>query len=545
MTDAGRTRPQILVDNFGRFRDIIFKHSTLLDALRSEVDDWGEPILIFGRDVTTEVNSALLNADLKSHLRRVATIADLDALVKPPFEAHEFVSRLDTRLYEHAPSALRTRLREIVSGRSPVDDILQFLLTEAVRVTPKSGCGLGGDFIYHLQKRFSSHGVVAPWEVKDSLLPLFLLAVWLRTGRERPLVFYGETSFSIPHVEARRIAASRLRFEDLAQEAERVFSIKRAEFENGYRVWQLSRAEEDGKPRATTPQWIGLDTARSFLVVLTRAGGAVASKGMASQRPAPLMFELRDNGIGLKTGGQGLNPAIVSAGATTLLRQLDRLKHDLTFGNVVPSSASTITVASEILERLRSGHFNDGDVVQLGLEFNALQWHVDPVRANLSEISIGELVGLFANTQLYLKRFPVWVEFTRSAAPNEGVEHELAAFTLAHDLLREARGRAFLTPDASSKVDEVLQRTPGSAEEPALQEGIVRSGENLLAVTATSLSQYAVREAGQLGQRVVDKEIDAISSGIADFAQKNGPSLMKLALLRDWPWMQWLTQLMS
>jgi hypothetical protein len=82
-------------------------------------------------------------------------------------------------------------------------------------------------------------------------------------------------------------------------------------------------------------------------------------------------------------------------------------------------------------------------------------------------------------------------------------------------LLESARDRAkFLTPEANARIAAVLERTATDPEAPPLREGLVRSGENLAAVTAEGLSHVAVEEAKAFGHQAKDEAYNVASKAI-------------------------------
>jgi hypothetical protein len=201
-----------------------------------------------------------------------------------------------------------------------------------------------------------------------------------------------------------------------------------------------------------------------------------------------------------------------------------------------------LPVIAKILDRIADGNFADAEIVELGLELNALQWHIDAVKGHLSDVSIGEFTGLFATANLILARFPTWLSYTGGGAPSGQADDGVAQFRLARELLTNARQPlAFLTQEASQRIGTILDRTPDDATAPPLREGVVRSGENLAAVTAAGLSHVVAHEGRQLGGEIKDRAYAEASKGIVNFAIKNGPLLLRLAELRHWPWLQWLS----
>jgi hypothetical protein len=204
-----------------------------------------------------------------------------------------------------------------------------------------------------------------------------------------------------------------------------------------------------------------------------------------------------------------------------------------------------MAVVSGLLAHIESNEFSDADVIELGLELNAFQWHVDAVKSHLADVSIGELTGLFATANLFLGRFPIWLDYTGSAPPSGRADDGVAAFTVSRELLGGATGKTgFLTSEASARIATVLDRTPEVAA-PALREGLVRSAENFAAVTTEGASRVALREAKELGKKTKDKAYEQASSAILGYVVKHGPLLFRLAELRSAPWLTWLHEIVG
>lgn len=527
----------------GTFDDISLRESVLAQAVRSGADRWTQPILLYGPDGSAEVDALLRTAAAEAWLE-IRAFRDLAGRRRTEFS--EMEGRLDSRFYETQSGAARTRLAEILRGQQPFNDLIDFVALGPSGQGYLNRTGIGRDFTDAVERLCSTTGLILPWQMRNSFLSAFVLAVWTQRPRLRPLILHAPKRFGVPSGEGIEVPTGGVRFEALAEEAEQVFGMSRADVEKAYRVWQLSRVGDTTKPQATTPRTINREVAREFLSVLARARPDDRQIGIvAPQKAAPLMFELEGGGVGLKHGVSATDTeAIIRTGAASLGRRVERLQHDAHFGNVVPSSKDMLALIASILSKFPEGGYADADIVELGLELNALQWHVDPVRHQLGEVSIGELTGLFATANLFLGRFAVWQEYTGSSAASGKPEDGVAAFDVAMQLLQSARERAaFLTPEANRRIGVVLDRTAADNEAPPLREGLVRSGENLAAVTAEGLSRVMVDEAKALGAKTKEKVYEEASSAIVSYAVKNGPLLLRLGEIRNWPWLSWLHQL--
>lgn len=544
MTDRKGGAVQISTNEDGGFEDVALRQSALIEAVRSGGRRWSEPILLYGPDAEADIDALLRESSAAEPWLNVYNFRDLTEGRRNRF--FDMEGRLDPRFYEHVAGSAAVRLSAILRGNVPFNDLVEFVTQGPSGQGVLARTGIGDEFLAWVERLSNTAGLILPWQIKNSILPAFVLAVWMQRPRLRPLVLHSPRRFGVPPCSGIEVSTSGIQFDALVEEVQRVFGLARADVEKGYRVWQLSRTDDKSKPQATTPRSVSREIARNFLGVLTRARTDTQLAAVAPQKPAPLMFEMNEGVVGLKYGVSSSDPAaIIRAGAASLVRRIERLQQDLHFANAVPSSKEMLALAVEILRRIQSGDYTDADIVTLGLELNALQWHVDSVTTHLGEVSIGELAGLFATSTIFLGRFTIWLEYTGMQAATGKPEDGVAAFNVAHQLLQGARDRsAFLTPEANDRIGFVLERTPASTEEPALREGLVRSGENLAAVTAEGLSRVVVNEAKEIGLRTKEKAYEEASKAIVGYAVKHGPLLLKLGELRKWPWLTWLHQLL-
>ena len=534
---------QISTSLDGSFEDIALRESALTEVVLNGSEPWQAPILLYGPDVDAEIDALRRRCSGSKWL----IARNFRDLVGPRRgELSEMELRLDPRFYENLSKDARGRLAGLLRGDHPLAQLIDFVAFGPTGEGYLSRTDYGRDLIDLIELLSNTTGLVLPWQMKNSFLPAVVLAVWLRRPRLHPLVLHSQRRFGVPSTAGLEVASGGISFEALAAEAERVFRLSAADVEKAYRVWQLSRTGDTTKPQATTPRSLTREVAREFLGVLTRARTDQQVAVIAPQKPAPLMFELDDGAVDLKHGVSGADAAaIINAGASSLARRVERLQQDAYFFNVVPSARDMLALTADILKIILSGAYTDADIVELGLELNALQWHVDPLRPQLGDVSIGELTGLFATANLFLARFEAWNDYTGAGPASGRPEDGVAAFNIAYQLLQSARGKAaFLTPEANARIEQILDRT-SVQEAPPLREGLVRSGENLAAVTAAGLSRVVVDEAKEFGRAVKSKGYEEASSAIVSYATKNGPLLLRLGELRQWPWLSWLQQLIS
>lgn len=533
---------QIATSDDGTFENVVLRNGALRTAVELATGPWARPILLYGPDTHAEIDS-LLKSDAKSPWINARSFRDVAGDRRG--ELSEMERRLDPRFYENLAGNIRARLPALLRGQAPFDELVEFAAV-GLGEGYLGRTEVGRNFIDWVERLCNTTGLILPWQMKNSFLPAVVLAVWVRRPRLYPLVLHFPKRFGVPSGDGIEVAAGGIRFEDLALEAEDVLGMSRADFEKAYRVWQLSRVGDTTKPHATTPKTISREVAHEFLGVAARARTQQTVAMAVAQRPAPVIFELDAGSVGLRHGAAIQDAAaIVKAGANSLRRRVERLRNDANVSNVVPSANEILEHADYLLSHIAAGDYDDAEVIELGLELNALQWHIHPMQAVLSEVSIGELTGLFATANLFLARSTAWQDYSGTGPIAGQPEDGVAAFDVARKLLESARDRGeFLTPEANARIVAVLERTAADPQAPPLREGLVRSGENLAAVTAEGLSHVAVEEAKAFGRETKDEAYSVASKAIVSWGAKNAPHLLRLGELRDWPWLTWLSHLL-
>lgn len=506
-----------------------FRSTPLTLAVEGSQGAFNKPFVLHGAEVGAEIEA------LKHHVARVrwqeiSGVGDLsDTAVAEAYA--DVVRGLDGRF---SPAFQRDRLDRILKGPVSPEDVVDFFHTLA------SGREIDGarSFRLAIDRLFARSGVILSFGGQQSLFALVVLSLWMRQPRKLPIVVCSEGKIPMSAGRLEHFATNVALFDDLTAEINRVFGTPIEEIEKAYRVWQISRKAGDGKPKATTPKYITINTAKVFLGVLTRARTEREISRLALQRPAPVMFAFDRSVIGLTHGTSTSDPgAYIAAAASSLMRQLERLLGDHSLSNAVPSAGGILEVALEILVKVRGGTYSDADIIEMGMDFNALQWHVDAVRPQIGDATLGELTGLFSSVQMLLARFKSWREFegapgARAAVDGEAVEIAVALLESARDAQR------LFTPEANSRIDKVLERA-SAAEAPNQQEGIVRSGENLAAISAESLGRIAVDRA------VSNPGPDDPSEAMVRYVRQNGSNMIKLAKRRNWPWLNWLNTVLD
>lgn len=539
MASEHQSNVQISTGLDGAFEDIVLRESALARHVQDGASPWQSPILLYGQDVDAEIDTLKRGCPAIPWLL-VRNFRDFAGARRGEFSEMEL--RVDPRFYEQLTHDARGRLTRLLRGEDKLAELIEFVAVGPSGEGYLGRTDIGRRFIDWVELLSNTAGMVLPWQMKNSFLPAVVLAVWSLKPRLYPLILHSPKRFGVPSGTGIEVASGGISFEALVAETKRVFGLSAADVEKGYRVWQLSRTGDTTKPHATTPKSLTQEVAREFLGVLTRARTEKQVAEVAPQRPAPLMFELEDGAVGLKhVVSAPDSPAVTKAAASSLLRRVERLQQDAYFFNVVPSAKDMLGVVADILRKFLSDDYTDADAVELGLELNALQWHVDPLREQLGDVSIGELTGLLATASIFLNRFEAWRDYTGTALGSGRPEDGVAAFSISYELLESARGKAsFLTSEANARIASVLERTEADSVAPPLREGLIRSGENLAAVTTAGLSNVVVAEARQLAGAVKTKGYEEASSAIVAYAVKNASMLLRLGELRQAPWLSWL-----
>jgi hypothetical protein len=445
----------------------------------------------------------------------------------------EIMSRVESR-HSTIASPYANYYRAILSGPASPQEVLEtFELVAASGPSKERSRAL----LAQLERAIGRHAIVVDLDRTDAFFAMLLTAVWLKHGRRFPLLLAGDRGIPLD-VRMSEFAGSIATFENLVAEIHRVIGTPAEEIEKAYRVWQISRRPSDPKPRATTPKYITVGTATAFLRVFARARTDRELSQAAVQRPAPLMFDLQASAVGLRQGAATADsPQITAAAASSLMRSVERLQDDHSLSNLVPSAGAVLETVLAILVQVQGATHSEGDVVELGMELNTLQWHIDSVRDRIGEATLGELTGLFSSSQMLLSRFRVWREFEATSRYASGRDTE--SYDIAVGLLEEARNASsILSIEADHRIHRVLGRA-AEAGDGGQQEGVVRSGENLAAITV----EHVARQTALAARGLADAE--PVSEAMAKFVADNAAGMQRLAVRRNRPWLRWLQGLRS
>lgn len=540
---AHRSPIKILTRTDGGFRDVVLEGSYLIDRVFTGSLQWSVPVVLHGQDVDDDLRlleskqvrgeSFLKIRDLQSTFRKLKWVdrfGDTENL-------------FDLRLYRNLK----------IKGRSPqkVEDLFDGGDIEVIITTIRDGprgerkntshSRLVTDLLIEVDRICSNNPIIISWPSRFNAFCAFVVAIWLRKPRPYPLVITSPKALNFGSEPWVNVRASVLEFTDLSAEVEATFGVEAAEVEKAYWVWQLSRGERVEKERATTPKTISIQNARDFLAVLVRSRPSELRAGRLEQRAAPVIFEQADGLLGLRRSHlPGDSADVVRAAAESLARQLDRLAADGMLANVLPSSKGVFSVVGHSVRRVISDVYDDGDVITIGIELNAFQYHVESRRADIEDGLLGELIGIFATGTLFLSRFRIWRDYAGVTKSSGKSGDGLAQFHSARALLSDAKPSAVLEAEAAQRVDVILSRAPADNSPPELREGVIRSGENLAAITVNAASRIAAKEAAAFGGEVKKKTYEESASSLVKFAVRNAHHISDLARLQNWRWADWV-----
>lgn len=509
----------------GGLKYVGFRDTPLNRAVMAASDRFDMPFRLRAGDTAAELY-ALKHATRTQKWLDVETPANVPGPDASAFD--EIMSRVESR-YRTIASPQADRYRAILRGPASAQEVLAtFEAIAASGAVPERSRAVLGQ----LERAVGRHSIVVHLDKTDPFYSMLLTAVWLKQRRRFPLVLLGDQGIPLD-VEMLEFTGSIATFENLVDEIRRVIGTPAEEIEKAYRVWQISRRPGDTKPRATTPKYISVGTATAFLRVFARARTDRELSQAAAQRPAPVMFDLQSSAVGLRQGAlTSDSPQITAAAASSLMRSVERLQDDHILSNVVPSAGAILETMLAILVQVQGATHSDGDVVELGMELNTLQWHIDSVRDRVGDATLGELTGLFSSSQILLSRFRVWREFEASSRDAPGRDTE--SYDLAVALLEEARNASsFLSSEADQRIHRVLGRAAEAADG-GQQEGVVRSGENLAAITVEHVARQTALAARD------SASAEPMSEAMAKFVDDNAASMQKLAVRRNRPWLRWL-----
>lgn len=528
----------------GRFRDLSLEGSYLTERVLTGATNWSNPVVIYGASVADDL-AVLRRSGVKGE--KFLEIDDLGRFLRQMRWSERFgdISLIfDLKQYRN--------LR--IKGRPPqgIDDFIDSHDLESVIALVRDGtlgerrgsstASMVKDFIVEIDKLCRHSPIAVSWPPRTSFFGAFVVAVWARNTRPFPLVIAASKSLNYGAEEWVNVKASVLEFGDLSAEIQSQFGVAQAEVEKAYWVWQLSRGEKLDKLKATTPKNISLENARQFLAVLTKSRPNELRASRLEQKAAPVIFERDDAVLSLRRSRIEDSPEIVKAGANSLRRQIERISSELLLDNVLPSARGVFKAISDSLDKIIDGSSDDGDIITIGVELEAFQHHVDFARVNIGDSALGELVGLHATAALFLRRFPLWAEYQN--APTT-LNNDATGFRLSRTLLEDAVSAEFLSDEAAQKVNTVLSRAPADNSPKELREGLVRSSENLVAITLRTASEIVAKEAKSFASAAKKKAYEAGAASIVNFVVRHADDIGSLAQSRNWRWASWVFELLK
>lgn len=394
-----------------------------------------------------------------------------------------------------------------------------------------------------------SSAVRIKWGSNRTILPAFLASIWLEKPRQYPLIVESNKELLSRAERWENYESAKIVFSDLCDQLNLSFNTSLESVVEAYKVWQLSRGNEEEKTFATVPNFISFSNAQRFLTVFAsaqiRPAGTISK--LAIQVPAPIIFDRTDDTITVSTKLTSSEKSEITRQVSTkLLYNVDRIIDGQSLLNICPASKDILSDIRRDLVLIQDNKYDDGTIVGIGIQFNALQWNIDSVKDQIGDSSIGELVGLFATADIFLRRFPVWCDYVGLAAPSTTTPDGLAQYRLARSLLRNATSTPHLLKDvAQDRISTVLQGISTESSSPAILDGIVRSGDNLAAVALNSVSEVVVSEAKSFGGSVKKEVYSQGSKAAIKFVAENAEEITKLSGARQWPWAKWALQLIK
>lgn len=513
----------------GGLRYVGFRQTPLIKAVHAAGNQFSSPIRLRTSEAAAELYSL-------KHATRAFKWLDIEKPADVPgpnrgtaFE--DIMGRVESR-YSSVASLLTDQYRAALATSVPPGQVVAlFEAIASASAQPERGPAV----IAGLERAIGRHALVIDVAKADLFYVMLITAVWCRQVRRFPLILSGDRVLPL-ELSMPEYGGSVATFTDLVEETHRVISTPMEEIEKAYRVWQISRRSGDPKPRATTPKYITVGTATAFLRVFARARTDRELSQAAVQRPAPVMFDLESAAVGLRQGAASMDsPLVIASAASSLMRAVERLQDNHILSNVVPSAGAILETVLAILVQVRGATYSDGDIVELGMELNTLQWQIDTVRDRIGDTTLGELTGLFSSAQMLTSRFRSWREFEASARGTTGADSE--AYDLAVTLLESARTNpALLSSEADHRIDRVLGRA-AEARDGGQQEGVVRSGENLAAITVEHVGRLAAQQTGG------EAPPESVSAAMVKFVDANAASMQRLAVRRNRPWLRWIQSL--
>ncbi|MDP2214510.1 hypothetical protein [Phenylobacterium sp.] len=543
--ETARNSPiKILLHEDGRFRDLSLEGSYLVDRVLNGKVSWSVPVVIYGSNLDDDLQLLKRRGVKGADYVEVDEFSRFMRKMKWAERFGELSLHFDLRNYRNVRANGRAvqRIEEAVPPKD-IEKIISF-----VRDGPRGerrgspSASMVSDLIVELDRLCRQRPMIISWPQRGDFFSSFVVAVWARDTRPFPLVIAAPKSLNSDNDGWDNVPSSALNFEDLSAEIKAEFGVAQDEVEKAYWVWQLSRGEKVEKNRATTPKNISLENARQFLSVLTKSRPDELRTRRVSQQPAPAVFDYNDEVLDLRKSHPTDPPEIVKAGANALKRQIERLVADSSLDNVIPSAKGVFLVVGKSLDRIISDVSDDGDVITIGIELEAFQHHVEISRSNLGESVLGEILGMFATAALFLRRHPLWAEYQSTpTAPGNG----LVGLHLSRALLEDAVRSEILSQEAAQRVNVVLSRAPADNSPIELREGVVRSGENLVAITVGAVGEFAAKEARVFASAAKKKAYERGASAIVSFAIRHTDEIISLAQSRNWRWAHWISDLLK
>ena len=366
------------------------------------------------------------------------------------------------------------------------------------------------------------------------------LSVWLSRKNTRPAVFLSASRLNSKNNRiAKTIESQYISSDMLLSQIEKKFSLSHAEAITAHKIWNLSRNRFHGS--RTDAVNINMNAARELCQVVSDTySDKIRESFRPKQRPGPIKFRFSEDGITTQGGHNTLDTEnVVAAAATSLMERCKSVARFGSIDNQLPTFGKTLERVEVLLTVIIGGNFDDVHIVALGMEFNASQWEISNLKHQVSENSLAELTGLFANIHLFLDRFPIWRSY--SARIDSDCSGAIANFNVSNGVLRAAQREENLLDGATvARVKSILDKVTTENSPPPLLDGVVASGENLSATVIGGLSDLVASEGKELGGEMVKQMNKNALKSLVNFTKNHWGDILKIMEGGGHQWSGWL-----
>lgn len=222
---------------------------------------------------------------------------------------------------------------------------------------------------------------------------------------------------------------------------------------------------------------------------------------LPKQQPAPLRFSASGNLIDIADERElPVGDPRVIGGATACISAVEDLKYYGGFANAVPGFETRCNRLIGLLEKLRTGLYDDNIVVQLGVEAQRLEIRLSAAGDMVSEDAMAEVSACIPLLQGLLSQFEIWSSY-KSKSMDLGSEDAPQA---AVDVLTSVRVRNdVLTGRAKTRVEDYVESVAIDGAESDINPRIVV--ENMAAQAATFIAKNAKSRKTRVSKELVEE----------------------------------------